>query len=380
MTHTFPRTPVPESQLRFHKTDCGMQVMPNRASSRLAGILNRPLALLMAALLAAASLAGTVEPEPPPTITDEGEVAVPVDWSLKPSGLDVGDRFRLLFLSSTKRDASSTSISVYNGFVQDLAEAGHADVRSYASHFRAVACTSAVDARDNKGTTGTGVPIRWLGGAKAADDNADFYDGFWDEEATVRDESGSAVTIRANSNDGRTWTGCTNDGTEAFETEGTVSRAMGTSSVRFGMLNWPNSDVLHPLDWSSGDDPKATSHRLYALSPVFVVMPPSRAVPVDWSLKPSVLETGDRFRLLFLSSTKRDASSTRSRSDPDAADSRRSSGSMGPGLRFGRQTSPPEANRPTRASPQESRSHRRSPIRRCGLLSLMILLARISQP
>ena len=46
------------------------------------------------------------------------------------------------------------------------------------------------DARDNTGTTGTGVPIYWLGGAKVADDNADFYDGAWDEEATGRRENG----------------------------------------------------------------------------------------------------------------------------------------------------------------------------------------------
>ena len=38
-------------------------------------------------------------------------VTVPSDWSLKPTGLAVGARFRLLFLSSTKRDGSSSDIA-----------------------------------------------------------------------------------------------------------------------------------------------------------------------------------------------------------------------------------------------------------------------------
>ena len=79
---------------------------------------------------------------------------VPVDWALKPAGLEAGDEFRLIFLSSATRDAASTDIGVYNRFVQDLAAAGHSDIQAYASQFRAVACTAAVDAVDNTGTTG----------------------------------------------------------------------------------------------------------------------------------------------------------------------------------------------------------------------------------
>ena len=93
-----------------------------------------------------------------------------------------GDKFRLLFLSSTKSAGSSTDIATYNTFVQERAAAGHADIRTYSAGFRAVGCTSDVDARDNTRTTGTGVPIYWLNGAKAADNYADFYDGSWDDE------------------------------------------------------------------------------------------------------------------------------------------------------------------------------------------------------
>ena len=41
------------------------------------------------------------------------------DWSLKPSGLGVGDEFRLIFLSSTKRNATSSNIGTYNTWIQD---------------------------------------------------------------------------------------------------------------------------------------------------------------------------------------------------------------------------------------------------------------------
>ena len=53
---------------------------------------------------------------------------VPADWSLKPTGLTAGAKFRLLFLSSTKRDATATDIATYNTFVQNRAAAGHADI------------------------------------------------------------------------------------------------------------------------------------------------------------------------------------------------------------------------------------------------------------
>ena len=124
---------------------------------------------------------------------------VPADWSLKPTAVTAGTQFRLLFLSSTKRNASSTDIADYNTFIQGLAAAGHADIRTYSTGFRAVGCTADTDARDNTYTTYTstdkGVPIYWLNGAKAADQYEDFYDGSWDDEANDKNESGTNGTI-----------------------------------------------------------------------------------------------------------------------------------------------------------------------------------------
>ena len=114
-------------------------------------------------------------------------VEVPRGWPLKPSGLSATQtEFRLLFVTSTTRNAASSNIADYNRFVQGRAAAGHSSIRSFSSKFRVVGSTGAVDARDNTSTTYTsadkGPPIWWLNGAKAADHYEDFYDGSWDNE------------------------------------------------------------------------------------------------------------------------------------------------------------------------------------------------------
>ena len=143
-------------------------------------------------------------------------VTVPETWNLIPADLGTGDRFRLLFGTSTKRNATPTAIGAYNTFVQDAAAAGHTDIRAYSLAFRVVGSTAGTDARDNTSTTYTptdkGVPIYWLGGTKVADDYEDFYDESWDDETNTKDESGSAVDLI--SFDNGPYTGSSHDGTE----------------------------------------------------------------------------------------------------------------------------------------------------------------------
>ena len=116
------------------------------------------------------------------TIVDEDKVVqVASDWALKPSGVNVGGRFRLLFISSTRRNAQSAAMRDYNQFIQDTAAAGHAAIRGDSLRFRTVGCTQAVTALTNANLSGTGVPIYYLSGNKVADDYADFLDGTWDE-------------------------------------------------------------------------------------------------------------------------------------------------------------------------------------------------------
>ena len=192
--------------------------------------------------------------------------AVPSDWSLIPTGLVLGDQFRLIFLSSTKRDGSATDIATYNTFIQTRAAAGHTDIQTYSAGFSVVGCTADVDARDNTGTIGVGVPIYWLNGAKVADDYADFYDEDWDEEAVNKNELG--VNGRNTNNSGNyPLTGCDHDGTEAFSPGGS-SLALGTDDVAGGRPNSTSSDH-GPLSGAILDP--TTNRPMYGLSAVFEV-------------------------------------------------------------------------------------------------------------
>ena len=198
--------------------------------------------------------------------------AVPTTWALVPTGLNVGDKFRLLFLSSTTRNASSTGIGAYNTFIQDLANAGHTDIQQYGDEFKVVGCTRSSEAPANTRTLYTtsdkGVPIYWLNGAKAADDYEDFYDGSWDEEANDKNESGTDgpdTSQPAN----RPWTGCDHDGTR--KRSGLLDDDYLGDSIST-VVGRPNASGSGngPL---SGDTsyPTANTRPMYGLSEIFQV-------------------------------------------------------------------------------------------------------------
>ena len=194
---------------------------------------------------------------------------VPLDWSLKPAGIGPGERFRLVFLSSTKRDATSTDIADYNTFVQDLALSGHANIHDHASRFKVVGCTEDIDARDNTGTNtnGPGVPIYWVGGAKVADSYTDFYDDTWDDEANDKNELGNDAHDTSQTGN-FPWTGCKHNGTES-KIPGVSFNALGKTTVRVGQLNSTAADS-GPIRGQTAANNSGT-RPFYALSPVFQV-------------------------------------------------------------------------------------------------------------
>ena len=199
------------------------------------------------------------------------EVEVPYNWSLNPDDLGAGDKFRLLFLSSTKTDAMSTDIEDYNTFIKNLVAAGHDDIQDHSEGFRVVGCTADVDARDNTGTTGAGVPIYWLNDSRrVADDNADFYDGDWAYEANDKNESGNNGPNTSQTGN-FPFTGCGHNGTEAVSSG--TSLGLGASSVRVGRPHTSGSDN-GPL--ASGFSTNSTNSRpMYGLSQVFEVAAPT---------------------------------------------------------------------------------------------------------
>ena len=208
---------------------------------------------------------------------------VPSDWSLKPSGVGRAKGFRLLFITTGKRDATASDIATYNTFVQNAVGAGHTDIRAYKSGFRALASTEAVDARDNTGTTGTGVPVYWLNGNRLADDYADLYDGTWDDVTNRKNENGNAES------DVSVWTGSSDDGTEAHD--GQYSYALGSTATRADAM----AGRLGSGQPLSGEilSQRLNSRPLYGLSQVLMA-PALRVTALRVVSRPA---SGDTYRI-----------------------------------------------------------------------------------
>ncbi|MYG28461.1 MAG: hypothetical protein F4213_21000, partial [Boseongicola sp. SB0677_bin_26] len=187
------------------------------------------------------------------------QTEVAENWSLKPSSVVAGEQFRLLIVTSTTRNAQSSTIGDYDTHVQNAVAAGHTDIQSYSSGFKAVGCTGSVDARDHTSTTYTeenlGIPIFYLDGDKVADNYKDFYDGTWNSQSP-KNESGNSSSAT------RVWTGCESDGTEhssyPLGDSTSVQRGNPSSAIR----NFALSQI-----WTSGRN----SSPLYGLSGVFQV-------------------------------------------------------------------------------------------------------------
>ena len=205
---------------------------------------------------------------------ESAETKVPVGWRLIPTGRTSGDAFRLIFLSSDKRNANPADIGPYNTFIQNLAAAGHTAIRPYSEGFRVVGCTKDTDARNNARTNPynyTGVRIYWLNGVKVADNYYDFHDGTWDNENKTKNEKGgNGFGIRKKQN--YPLTGCKNDGKEAFYNS--VRRSLGRDNIRVAR---PHSSTggNGPLSSHTFTVTRFTKRPMYGLSEVFRVAPPN---------------------------------------------------------------------------------------------------------
>jgi hypothetical protein len=109
-----------------------------------------------------------------------------------PADLAPGAQYRLVFVTSGTRDATSADINDYNTFVTSQATGGTAaidtalDLALNAAGFnpntiewKVIGSTATVAARDNTGTnpSSPGVPIYLIDGNRIANDNGDLWDG-----------------------------------------------------------------------------------------------------------------------------------------------------------------------------------------------------------
>jgi hypothetical protein len=178
--------------------------------------------------------------------------------STVPMNLDVGDEYRLAFLTSTTRDAISADLADYNAFVSATANA-IPELLALSTTWKALASTDLIAARDNSGTdpgAATGVPIYLLNDTLLASNNADLWDGTISEELDV-DESGASTEEPLS-----VWTGSDSSGAGPFFSElgstSTMTIAGATNQVGEG---W----ILNTVT-----DFEAEKH-LYAISDVLTV-------------------------------------------------------------------------------------------------------------
>ena len=227
-----------------------------------------------------------------------GGIPVTKSWLHIPEDAEVGDQFRVLFVTHHGTEATSGEIEDYNDLVQfeasgrtrryeEVEDLTDPVIRKVAPHFKAVVCTADDDARTNTGMTDAiGVPIHWLDGGwddrptLIADAYDQFYGGDWMNHDWGAYVSGNSMYFHDNE---AIWTGCLSTGVAHPQ------YPMGNADMV--VVGTPRDGNYHPLgavDVGSGYlalehlveikgvEPgpvyRPVYRHVYAISPVFTVV------------------------------------------------------------------------------------------------------------
>jgi hypothetical protein len=176
--------------------------------------------------------------------------------------LPAGTQYRLAFVTSGVRDATSSNIADYNTFVTTEANA-QPDLAALSTTWTAIGSTFTVDARINTMTDwtppdDTGVPIFRVDGVKVADHYDDLWDGSIDSFLNVT-QSGSTKNDSV-------WTGTAIDGTN------NSILYLGSSSPTIGLSN------SQTASWTMGGfDFSSSVYSFYGISGVLTAVPEPKA-------------------------------------------------------------------------------------------------------
>jgi hypothetical protein len=198
-----------------------------------------------------------------------------------PAGLNPGDTYRLVFVTTDTTTATSTNIADYNAFVTSEADSVSA-LADLGATWTVIGSTDSVDALTNIGASTSG--IYNLVGQEVADGTDGLFTGTFSNPANPIDIDQHGATVV----EGSVWTGTNTDGTAA------VGSALGDSDAIDGYTT-----VLNFID--AGDYSTCCTHSLsvYAISSELTV---GSATPEPTSVALSVL--GGTF-LLMLRKQKR---------------------------------------------------------------------------
>ncbi len=235
---------------------------------------------------------------------------VPDNWSLKPSGMNPGDQFRLLFKSGNERNGSPTAIADYDTWLRNrpAAHPWHADAQPYRDTFRTVGSTQAVNAawHTATGIMVSGQPshtpfshaVHWLNGPKIADDYNDFWDGSWDTNTSAdqRHADGLAATNTRGPN-----TGTRTGATHATAGVKVNNHWLGANYVRWGKGG--GDPTGNPINAGGSSNIAKGNNTVYiAMSGIFEVESGDAANPTISvaATQPKVTE-GDTIRFTVMS-------------------------------------------------------------------------------
>lgn len=144
-----------------------------------------------------------------------------------------GTEYRVAFITSTTRDATSTDIADYNAFVTSAANT-QTVLQNLGTTWSVIGSTQTVSALANTGTdplASTGVPIYLLDGTtRIADNYADLWDTSIDAALNVQEDG--TVTSQT-----RGWAGTNSDGSIAgFYLGNSTARTSTPTATNFGWI------------------------------------------------------------------------------------------------------------------------------------------------
>jgi hypothetical protein len=173
-----------------------------------------------------------------------------------PTGLNPGDQYRLVFITSSIRNAMSANIADYNSFVSGVAN-GVAELAALGTNWTAIASVPGTDASENTDTVfgdSPDLPIYLLDGTKMADGILDLWGGSRDVPINITEDGSFYSGLEF------VWTGTDSLGTGEF------GEWLGTSGPVVGNLlaidgGWIND----------GSFPSSLFLSLYGMSGVLTV-------------------------------------------------------------------------------------------------------------
>lgn len=175
-----------------------------------------------------------------------------------PTGLQPGDVYRLVFVTSGSTAATSTSISTYDSFVTSAANAVSA-LSGLNATWLAIASVTGVSASSHVGTSSSTVGIYNLNGDLVANGTAGLFGSTPPTLLAAMDYT----ELDAVDTNVSVWTGTAKSGSASFAPLGTSAPKVGTSSGTTGGT-WLSTS-------GSSTDTNTNLHPLYAISSEIVV-------------------------------------------------------------------------------------------------------------